>query len=77
MHKFDASVPHFFFHVRGTRIVVTPDIVSEVLHIPRVVHADYPGCELLSLFYEKPLSWVNCQTPLTRALQKVRDSLTW
>ena len=61
MHKFDAFVPHFFFHVRGTRIVVTLDIVSEVLHIPRVVHADYPGCELLSLFYEKPLSWVNCQ----------------
>ena len=24
------SVPHFFSHIRDTRIVVTPDIVSEV-----------------------------------------------
>ena len=31
MHKIDTSVPHFFSHVRGTRIVVTPDIVYEIL----------------------------------------------
>ena len=43
MHKFDTSVPHFFSRVRGMRIVVTPDIVSEVLHVPRVAHPDYPG----------------------------------
>ena len=44
----------------------TPDIVSEVLHVPRVAHPDYPGCdhlrtmskdELSSLFYETPSSW--------------------
>ena len=28
-------------------MVVTPDIVSEVLHVPRVVHLDYIGSERL------------------------------
>ena len=66
MHEFDTLVSHFFARIRGTRIVVTPDIVSEVLHVPRVAHPDYPGCdrlrtvskdELSSLFCEKPSSW--------------------
>ena len=38
IHGFDYSVPLFVICVRGTRIVVTPDIVSKVLHIPRVAH---------------------------------------
>ena len=47
-------------------MVVTPDIVSEVLHVPRVAHPDYPGYErlrtaskdeLLSHFCETPSSW--------------------
>ena len=51
-------------------IVVTPDIVSKVLHVPRVMHTDYPGCdhlrtvskdELSSPFCETPSSWGNCQ----------------
>ena len=46
-------------------MVVTPDIVSEVLHIPRVAHLNYLGYdrlkivskdELASLFYETPSS---------------------
>ena len=66
MHGFDTLVPHFVPHVRGTHIVVTPDIVSEVLDVPRVVHPNYSGCdllrtvskdELLSLIYKTPLSW--------------------
>ena len=31
--------------VRGTLIVVTSELVSDVLHVPRVKHPDYPGCE--------------------------------
>ena len=66
MHEFDISVPHFFSRIRGMRIIVTLDIVSEVLHVPRVAHPDYPGCnhlrtmskdELSSLFCETPSSW--------------------
>ena len=46
--------------------MVTSDIVSEVLHVPRVTHPDYPSCdrlrtvskdELMSLFCETLSSW--------------------
>ena len=46
--------------------MVTPDIVSNVLHVPRVAHPDYPGCdrlktvskdELMSAFCERPSDW--------------------
>ena len=66
MHGINTAIPHFFSCVRGTRIVVTPKVVAEVLHVPRVAHPDYPGCnhlrivskdELLSLFCETPSSW--------------------
>ena len=70
MHRFDYSVPHSVTRVQGTHIVVTPDLISEVLHIPKVEFADYPGCEhlrtvskdeLLSNFCETPSSWGDCQ----------------
>ena len=66
MHGFDYSIPQFVTRVRGIRMVVTPDIVSEVLHVPRVAYPDYPGCErlrtvskdeLVSLFCGTPSSW--------------------
>ena len=72
MHGFDYSIPHFITRIWGTRIVVTPDLISEVLHVPRVVHPDYPGSDRLrtvskdklsSLFCETP-SWVTVKTPL-------------
>ena len=70
MHGFDYSVPLFVTRVRGTRIVVTPDIVSDVLHVPRVAHPNYPGCdclktvsknELISTFCEHPSDWGDLQ----------------
>ena len=66
MHGFDYCVPHFSTRIRGKRIVVTPDLISTVLHFPRVAHPDYPGChclktvskdKLMSLFCEMPSSW--------------------
>ena len=66
MHGFDSSISQFSIHVRGIRMVVTLEIFSEVLHVPRVAHLDYPGCvhlrtvsidELASLFCETPSSW--------------------
>ena len=44
MHRFDYSIPRFSTRVWGIRMVVTPKIVSEVLHMPRIAHPDYPGC---------------------------------
>ena len=79
MHGFDYSIPQFVTCVRGIRIVVTPDPISEVLHAPRVAHPDYPGCnrlrtvskeKLLSLFYEIPLSWGDCQNTPCSAFAK-------
>ena len=66
MRGFDYSVPLFVTCVRGMHIVVTPDIVFDVLHVPKVEHPDYPGCnhlrtvskdELISSFCERPSDW--------------------
>ena len=43
MHSINTSVPQFTTVFRGTRIVVTPNFITEVLHIPRVDHPDYPS----------------------------------
>ena len=60
MHRFDYSVPYLITRVRGTL-----DLISKVLHVPRVEFTNYPGCdrlrtvskdELSSLFYETPSS---------------------
>ena len=47
MHGFDFSVPLFSTCVRGKRIVVTPQFVANVLHVPRVEHLDYRGYDRL------------------------------
>ena len=66
MHGFDSSIPHFITCVRGTRIVVTLQIIADVLRVPRVEFLDYPGCdrlrtvskdELISAFCECPSDW--------------------
>ena len=66
MHGFDSSIPRFLTTIRGIRIVVTPELISDVLHVPRVSHPDYHSCphlrtvskvELMSLFCEKISSW--------------------
>ena len=66
IHGIDTSVPCFATTFQGTHIIVTPDLISEVLHVSRVVHLDYPGCdylrtvskdELLSHFCEMPSIW--------------------
>ena len=52
MHGFDFLVPLFISRVRGTHIMVTSDIVFEVLHVPRVNHPDYPGCDRLKTMFK-------------------------
>ena len=63
MHGFDYSIPQFVTRVQGIRIVVTPDIVSKVLHIPRVAHPDYLGCERLRTVSKDELASLFCGTP--------------
>ena len=83
MHGFDYTVPHFFTRVRGTRIVVTTDLISEVLHVSRVSCLNYPNYHPLMMclkmnsclyFVRHPYLEVNVKKPLTWALQKVRGS---
>ena len=66
MHEIDRSVPLFFTRVQGTRIPVTPQLVADVLHVPRIEFLDYPSCErlrtvsrdeLISSFCERPTTW--------------------
>ena len=63
MHGFDTSVPHFFSRIRGMRSIVPLDIVSEVLHVPRVAQRDYPGCNRLRTVSKDELSSQFCETP--------------
>ena len=66
MHDIDRSVPLFFTRVQGTRIPVTPQLVADVLWVPRIVFPDYPSCErlqnvskdeLMAAFCERPSDW--------------------
>ena len=86
MHGSDFSKPLFSTRVQGTRIVVTSQLVADVLHVPRVEHPDYPGCDrlrtvskdkMISAFYECPSNWGDRQLHHVRPLLKVLDSLTW
>ena len=79
MHEFDYFVPHFITHVQGTRIVVTPDLISEVLQVPRVVYPNYPGCDhlktmsidkLMSRFCGTSSSWGGLQNTPCSAFAK-------
>ena len=63
MHAIDTSVPQFATTFRGTRIVVTPDLISEVLHIPKVAYPDYPSCERLRTVSRDELISHFCETP--------------
>ena len=63
MNGFDYYVPYFITRVRGTYIVVTPDLISEVLHVPRVAHPDYLDCRRLKTMYKDKLMPLFCETP--------------
>ena len=47
MHGIDRLVPLFFTRIRGTHIPITPQLVAEVLRVPRIEFPDYIGYERL------------------------------
>ena len=66
MHGIDCSVPLFFTCVRGTHIPITPQLVANVLYVPRIEFPNYPSCErlrtvsrdeLMSSFCKHPTAW--------------------
>ena len=83
MHGLDSSKPFFHTCIQGTRIVVTPELVFDVLRVPRVEHLDYPGYErlrtvskdkMISAFCERPANWSDRQFTPCKTLLKVLDS---
>ena len=66
MHGIDCSVPHFVTWVRGISILVTPQLVADVLRVPRIEFPDNTSCEclrtvskdeLMSAFCERSSVW--------------------
>ena len=81
MHGINTFVTQFAMTLRGIHIVVTPNLVFEILHVPRVAHPDYLTCqrlrtvskdELLSHFCETPSIWGECQN--TQCSSFTKDS---
>ena len=66
MHAIDTSVPQFATTFRDTRILVTPGLISKVLHVPKVAHSNYPGCECLRTVFRDELLSCFCETPSTQ-----------
>ena len=61
----DTSVPQFVTIFRGTHIIVTPDLIFEVLYILKVMHPSYPGCKCLRTVSRDKLLSHFCKTPST------------
>ena len=57
----NSLVPLFITRVQGTHIVVTPDIVSEVLYVLRAEHPNYPSCEHLRTVSKDELIFAFCE----------------
>ena len=79
MHGSNFSVPLFSTRIWGTCIVVTPQLVADVLHVPRVEHPDYPSCErlrtvskdeMISAFCKRPVDWGDRQFTPCRPFAK-------
>ena len=83
MYEIGHSVPLFFTRIRGTCIPVTPQLVADVLCVPRIEFPDYLSCEhlrtvsrdeLMSSFYESPTTWGSVFLHHVDLLLKVLDS---
>ena len=79
MHGLDSSVPFFHTRIRGKHIVVTPQLVADVLHVSRVEYLDYPRYErlrtvskeeMISVFCERLSDWDDCQFTPFKAFAK-------
>ena len=63
MHGIDYSVPFLFTRIRGTRILVTSQLVVDVLRVPRIEFPDYPSYERLRTMSRDELMSSFCERP--------------
>ena len=61
MHGIDRSVPLFFTCVRGTRIPITPQLVTDVRRVSRIEFPNYPSCERLRIVSRDELMFSFCE----------------
>ena len=61
--QIDRSVPLFFTYVRGTRIPVIPQLVANVLRVPRIEFSNHPSCEHLQTVSKDELKSAFCERP--------------
>ena len=57
--------------------MVTPNIVFEVLHVSRVAHPDYPGCDCLRTISKDELMSLFCETPSSKGDRQNTRCLTF
>ena len=63
MQRFNHSIPRFTTSIRGIYIVATSELISDVLHVSRVSHPDYPECSRLRIVFKDELLFLFCETP--------------
>ena len=63
MHGIDHSVPQFVTRVRGISFPVTPQLVADVLRVPRIEFPDYPSYERLRTVSKDELMSAFCECP--------------
>ena len=59
----DLIVQYLISLLQATRIVVTLEIVSDVLRVPRVEHPNYPSCDCLKIVSKDKLIYAFCKRP--------------
>ena len=79
MHRIDHFVPRFVTRVRGISIPVTPQLIADVLMVPRIEFPNYLSYErlrtvskdeLMSAFCGRPSDWGKCQFTYCLAFAK-------
>ena len=66
MHGFDFLVSLFHTRIQGMLIVVTQELVSDVLRVSRVKFPDYPSCERLRIVSKDEFKSAFCERPSDR-----------
>ena len=63
MHGIDSSISFFHTRVQGTRIIGIPQLVADVLHVPRVEHPNYPKYDRLRTVSKDEMIFAFCKCP--------------
>ena len=61
MHGIDRLIPLFFTRVRGTRIPVTPQLIADVLRVPKIEFPNYPSFKRLRTVSKDELMAAFCE----------------